>query len=35
MNINGGGIGLGFIIVAGIVFLIGVLEGFLNPSKCK
>ena len=34
MNINGGGVGLGFVIGAGIVFLIGVIDGFVRPLSC-
>lgn len=32
-QINGGGIGL--LITAGIVFLAGLLDGYVRPSKCN
>ncbi len=37
MKVNGGGIsfGLGLLISAGIVFLIGVVDGFVRPLKCN
>ena len=35
MNINGGGLGLGLVIGAGIVFLAGILDGFVRPLKCN
>jgi hypothetical protein len=33
---GGGGIGFlgGMAITAGIVFIVGVIEGFVNPKKC-
>lgn len=36
-NIHGGAISLGggFLIAAGIVFLIGVIDGFIRPLKCN
>ncbi len=34
-KINGGGIGLGFLIGGGLVFLIGVVDGFVRPLKCN
>ncbi|MDD3392435.1 MAG: hypothetical protein PHE54_02740 [Bacilli bacterium] len=35
--INGGGFGLGLalLIGAGIVFIIGVIDGFVRPLKCN
>ena len=37
MKINGGGfsIGLGFLIGAGVTFLIGVIDGYVRPLKCN
>lgn len=35
MKVNGGGIGLGLLIGAGIVFLIGAVDGFVRPLKCN
>lgn len=37
MNVNGGdfSIGAGFLIGAGIVFLIGVIDGYVRPLKCN
>ena len=36
-NINGGGISIGLAIGIGtaIVFVIGIIDGFVNPDKCK
>lgn len=34
-NIQGGGIGIGLLIGAGIVFLIGVIDGYVRPLKCN
>lgn len=34
MKINGGGFGLGLLIGAGVVFLVGVVDGFVRPLKC-
>ena len=36
-NINGGAIGFatGMFIVGGIIFLIGVIDGFVRPLKCN
>ena len=36
-QINGGGIsfGIGCLIAAGIVFLIGVIDGYMRPLKCN
>lgn len=33
-NINGGGLGVGLLIGAGVVFLIGVVDGFVRPLSC-
>lgn len=33
-NINGGGLGLGLLIGAGVVFLIGVVDGYVRPLSC-
>lgn len=35
MKVNGGGFGLGLLIGAGVVFLIGVVDGFVRPLKCN
>ena len=34
-SINGGGFGLGFLIGGLATFLIGVIDGFVNPLKCR
>lgn len=34
-TIQGGGIGFGLLIGAGIVFLIGVIDGYMRPLKCN
>ncbi|MDD2377961.1 MAG: class IIb bacteriocin, lactobin A/cerein 7B family [Bacilli bacterium] len=34
MQINGGGLGIGLLIGAGIVFLIGLIDGYVRPLKC-
>ena len=36
-GITGGtiGIGGGLLIIAGIVFLIGVIDGYIRPKKCN
>lgn len=37
MSINGGGVNLGFwaLIGSGVVFLIGLVDGFVRPLKCN
>ena len=37
MNVQGGGLslGLGFLIGAAVVFVIGVIDGFMRPLKCN
>lgn len=37
INVNGGGIslGVGLLIGAGVVFIIGVIDGFMRPLKCN
>lgn len=37
LQINGGGISIGVwtLIGAGVVFLIGVIDGFVRPLKCN
>lgn len=35
MNVSGGGFGLGLLIGAGVVFLIGVIDGYMRPLKCN
>lgn len=37
LKVNGGGIGFGTLtlIGAGIVFLIGVIDGYVRPLKCN
>lgn len=34
-TINGGGWGIGLLIGAGIVFLIGVIDGYIRPLSCN
>lgn len=34
-NIQGGGIGFGLLVGVGIVFLIGVIDGYMRPLKCN
>lgn len=34
-EVKGGGATIGFAIVAGITFLIGVIDGFVRPLKCN
>jgi len=34
-KINGGGLGFGLLIGAGIVFIIGVIDGIVRPLKCR
>ena len=34
-NIKGGGFGTGLLIGAGIVFLIGIIDGYIRPLKCN
>lgn len=34
-EINGGGIGLTVLLIAGLAFAIGVLDGYVRPTKCK
>ena len=35
--INGGGIsaGLGFLIMGGIMFIIGIFDGYVRPFRCR
>ena len=35
MKVHGGGFGLGLLISAGVVFLIGVVDGYVRPLKCN
>lgn len=37
IKINGGGVSLGFglLIGAGIVFIIGIIDGFVRPLQCN
>ena len=35
LKIKGGGAGTILIIVAGVVFLIGVIDGYVRPVKCN
>ncbi len=37
LKINGGGIsfGIGCLIVGAVIFLIGVIDGYLRPLKCN
>ena len=34
-QIYGGGLGVGLLLGAGIVFLIGVIDGYTRPLKCN
>lgn len=34
-KINGGGFGLGALLSAGLVFIIGVIDGYIRPLKCN
>lgn len=34
-QISGGGIGLWLAIAAGVVFIIGVIDGYVRPLKCR
>lgn len=34
LNVQGGGVGLAFLIGAGVVFLIGVIDGYMRPLAC-
>lgn len=34
-QINGGGVWLGIGIVSGIIFLIGVIDGYTRPLSCR
>lgn len=37
LKINGGGLSLGFglLIGAGVVFIIGIIDGFVRPLQCN
>lgn len=35
LKVQGGGLGLGLLIGAGIVFIIGAVDGFVRPLKCN
>lgn len=34
-RISGGGLGIGLLIGAGVIFLIGVIDGYIRPLKCN
>ncbi len=34
-QIKAGGVGLGIMIVAGVIFIIGVIDGYVRPLKCN
>ena len=34
-KISGGGLGTGLLIGAGVIFLIGVIDGYIRPLKCN
>lgn len=34
-QIQGGGLGIGLLIGAGVIFLIGVWDGYVRPLKCN
>lgn len=33
-NIEGGGLGIGLLITAGVVFIIGIIDGYMRPLAC-
>ena len=35
MKVSGGGFGVGLLIAAGVVFLIGVIDGYVRPLSCN
>ncbi len=35
MQIQGGGLGIGLLIAAGVIFIIGVIDGYMRPLKCN
>jgi len=35
MSVTGGGLGLGLLITAGVVFIIGVIDGYVRPLACN
>lgn len=35
MNIKAGGWGVGLLIATGVVFIIGVIDGYVRPLKCN
>ena len=35
MDVSGGGLGIGLLITGGILFLIGVIDGYTRPLKCN
>ena len=37
VKVNGGGrsLGVGLLIGAGVIFIIGVIDGFMRPLKCN
>lgn len=34
-KISGGGLGLWLVITAGIIFIIGTIDGYVRPLKCR
>lgn len=37
LNVNGGGFGASafFLLAAGVTFVIGIIDGIVNPTRCK
>ena len=35
MKVSGGGFGLGLLITAGVIFIIGVIDGYVRPLACN
>lgn len=33
-KVEGGGFGIGLLIAAGIIFLIGAIDGYMRPLRC-
>lgn len=34
-EVNAGGVGTALLIIAGVIFLIGVIDGYIRPLKCN
>ena len=35
LELKGGGVGIGLLVAAAIVFIIGVIDGYVRPTKCN